>query len=876
MSQSNFPNGGQPTPRKPNQAVNSANTNRPAMKSGQANQKPAALSATTRRTQTILVGLIALFGMGFVVASSIAVWALFFKKPTTESAASSVIIDPTGPNPIAPFVKPPEIVNGIRSDGKAIPTPPPTPKSKSQLAIDAAVGEVMRDFIFVIPTQKEYDRIIAKGEYYNRQYNPNPELKNLLLDRTTSVNFTTLEKRYEGQNDVIAALHTLCGNYMVLAEQSDPANLHFEKARQFVIKAFGPDSDQAWEAYIRLAENKLDCNQPSEAISLMEELVKIQQKSARPSNRLHSDALHLLGKSHLIGQQNGDAVRVLKECVELSKKDKSISVVDRAYYLRTLADAYAKIKNDSDARVVMKEAVDLLKTTMKEGNLILIGFQADYGRYATDPNELASLLELLQNHSEGFAFTLGPKHPDTWRFRTSHAILLAKNNRHYAAQNVIKQVIEYESNLPYFVRPQQPRAHDLFREFQKKAGDTIVVQNDYQAIIRERELDSGAENEDTLRVKTEFAKSLWGEKKYEEAAKVFLEVMAVHERVNGKEHPSTLADMQNAAIMSFQSNPKLANEYLEFVIDARTRNLGGEHPDTLDAIIALARQKSHEKNYAAAIEIIEKHREAFEGRFGPEDEQTLSTLYFLGDVLTRNKDYEKALEVYQKIVDVRTKNAGELDSKTLTARARVGDVYALKGNVEKAIESFAPIADAITRGEKLEGDADRVIKYIVVYFDTHKQTNRTGYWRSHILKGLKETEGPNSEAYRKELYPTLNILAADKIWLEMESILKDVVEADKILNLTDEKSIANQIYFGGVLIELKKFNDAENHLSEARSNLQDYMRANMDNPERTARLTQNAAVIAKRLSQVCRATDREKQALEYDNELKELEKKLAK
>jgi hypothetical protein len=92
----------------------------------------------------------------------------------------------------------------------------------------------------------------------------------------------------------------------------------------------------------------------------------------------------------------------------------------------------------------------------------------------------------------------------------------------------------------------------------------------------------GREHPSTLATINNLALSLGGQGKHTEAEQIQRELLDVRRRVLGPEHPDTLTTMGNLA-NSRWSQGKHAEAEQEFreLLDVRRRVLGPEHPDTL-------------------------------------------------------------------------------------------------------------------------------------------------------------------------------------------------------------------------------------------------------------------------------------------------------
>jgi len=103
---------------------------------------------------------------------------------------------------------------------------------------------------------------------------------------------------------------------------------------------------------------------------------------------------------------------------------------------------------------------------------------------------------------------------------------------------------------------------------------------------------NGVKDEGLWRMWTTIGHVLWKEGRWKEAEELDVKVMEARSRVLGEEHPDTLSAMGNlASTYRNQGRWKDAEELDVKVMEARSRVLGEEHPDTITAMVNLAYTK---------------------------------------------------------------------------------------------------------------------------------------------------------------------------------------------------------------------------------------------------------------------------------------------
>ena len=114
--------------------------------------------------------------------------------------------------------------------------------------------------------------------------------------------------------------------------------------------------------------------------------------------------------------------------------------------------------------------------------------------------------------------------------------------------------------------------------------------------------------------------------KYAEALLIAQQALALAERTLGEEHPGTLWNVNELAVLYFhQGRYGEAEPLVKRALAARERVLGKEHPDTLKSLNNLAMLCQTQGRYAEAEPLYRRAIEAFERVLGKEHPDTLKS-----------------------------------------------------------------------------------------------------------------------------------------------------------------------------------------------------------------------------------------------------------
>ncbi len=127
-----------------------------------------------------------------------------------------------------------------------------------------------------------------------------------------------------------------------------------------------------------------------------------------------------------------------------------------------------------------------------------------------------------------------------------------------------------------------------------------------------------------------------------------------------------------------------AEKRFRSVIEARTRALGPEHPDTLDSrhrlIYALSRQSKYAEAEAEARQVLKLREKVL----GPDNVDTAVSRYNLAEPLVEQGKYAEAETLYRDVIRLDEKVLGPEHPRTLAARVGLATVLSSEGKTAEA------------------------------------------------------------------------------------------------------------------------------------------------------------------------------------------------
>ncbi|MEV1073941.1 tetratricopeptide repeat protein [Micromonospora parva] len=203
---------------------------------------------------------------------------------------------------------------------------------------------------------------------------------------------------------------------------------------------------------------------------------------------------------------------------------------------------------------------------------------------------------------------------------------------------------------------------------------------------------------DTQAVRQRLAVALREQGRFGEAEVEFREVLEARSRLLGSEHPDTL-DTRNrlGVVLDMQAGREEAEAQLRAVLAARMQRLGPEHRDTLNTRLSLAVVLNGQGRYDQAEAEYRELLAAQTRVLGLEHEDTLTTCNNLAVLLREQGRLGEAEAVFRALLAIRTGLFGAAHSQTLAVRGNLAVVLERQGDYDAAEAEFRELLAAWTR-----------------------------------------------------------------------------------------------------------------------------------------------------------------------------------
>jgi serine/threonine protein kinase/Flp pilus assembly protein TadD len=197
---------------------------------------------------------------------------------------------------------------------------------------------------------------------------------------------------------------------------------------------------------------------------------------------------------------------------------------------------------------------------------------------------------------------------------------------------------------------------------------------------RARELfanELGPEDIRSLNAATNLANTLKGQRRLDDARKLYEEVLEVARRAFGPDHHVTLGAMNNLAVtLTDLGHWDEALKLHEEALEVRRRVNGPDHHATLQSMNNLAVLLRTRRQYDKARKLHEETLRAQIRVLGPEDPETLGSMHNVAFVLSLQGEFAEAVKRYEQVLEAESRILGTKHPARLQAMNELAWIFA--------------------------------------------------------------------------------------------------------------------------------------------------------------------------------------------------------
>ncbi|KAI1132153.1 hypothetical protein F5Y10DRAFT_6263 [Nemania abortiva] len=207
----------------------------------------------------------------------------------------------------------------------------------------------------------------------------------------------------------------------------------------------------------------------------------------------------------------------------------------------------------------------------------------------------------------------------------------------------------------------------------------------YRQTLQLQEEVLGREHPSTLASMNNLANVLDDQGKYEEAEKMHRQTLQLKEEVLGREHPSTLNSMHNLAdVLDSQGKYEEAEKIYRQTLQLDEGVLGREHPSTFNSMNNLAIVLNNQGKYEEAEKMHRQTLQLMEGVLCKEHPSILASMNNLANVLSNQRKYKEAEKIYRQVLQL---DEGVLGRKHPSTLGSINNLASVLGDQEKYEEA---------------------------------------------------------------------------------------------------------------------------------------------------------------------------------------------
>ncbi|MEE4271708.1 MAG: serine/threonine-protein kinase [Thermoanaerobaculales bacterium] len=288
------------------------------------------------------------------------------------------------------------------------------------------------------------------------------------------------------------------------------------------------------------------------------------------------------------------------------------------------------------------------------------------GRYAEAAPLFAEGLEIRRR-------TLGDRHPDTLMLANNLAAAYLELGRYAQAEALLREVVEGRMAVLGADHDQTAMSIHNLGVTLAQLGRYDEAETELRRAIEIRGRLSGV-GRSVLFSQSYLADVLRAQRRFDEAAALYLEVWAVQRERHGADDGDTLKTASGLAeLRSLEGDLDAAEALLDEIIERQIEVRGDEHPDTLQSLTTLAHVRCEQERFDEALELCDRVISAGSRSLGPEHTAVLQAQTEKVAALDGLGRRDEADELAAWIVDGYRTSLGEDHPSTIEAQRRFGE-----------------------------------------------------------------------------------------------------------------------------------------------------------------------------------------------------------
>ena len=342
--------------------------------------------------------------------------------------------------------------------------------------------------------------------------------------------------------------------------------------------------DAEWlPAYDLNSRNLVNCGYTRKAISLLEQVVQIEEQTLAKDHPDRLNSQHELALAYKANGQVQEAVSLLEYVVQIRKQSLAKDHPSQLASQHALAGAYQANGQVQEAVSLLEQVVQIKKQSLaKDHPDRLPSHHALAGAYRAN-GQVQGAVSLLEQVVQIQEQTLAKDHPS--RLASQHKLAGAyeANGQVKEAVSLLEQVVQIKEQTLAKDHPSRLASQHALAGAYEANGQVQGAVSLLEQVVQIRQ-SLAEDHPDRLASQHELARAYQANRQVQEAVSLLEHVVQIQEQSLAEDHPSRLASQHNLAIILWDlDRHDAALQMMEHVVEVRRKVLDSSHPNRTNA-----------------------------------------------------------------------------------------------------------------------------------------------------------------------------------------------------------------------------------------------------------------------------------------------------
>lgn len=490
---------------------------------------------------------------------------------------------------------------------------------------------------------------------------------------------------------------------------------------------------------------------------------------------------------------------------------------------RTLGKTYQGLARFADAEAQFRSALEISRRASGEEHPDTLEAKNGVATALGSLNKYDEAEALFRSCLESARRVLGPEHPQTLDYLSNLASLMRDRGRMEEAETLLKEAMEISTHVLGAEHPDTLVTRKVLAGLWQDQARFDLAEPVLRDVLDIQRRVEGPHAPNTIGTMQNLAMVLKAMGRLDEAAPMYEELVAASREVFGTDHSETLRVMNSLGrLKAAQGKLTEAEEIYRRTLEAQTRTLSEKHLDTLYTTNNLALLLSEQGRLAEAEPLARKALENGAAVLGEDHQDTLIWMNNLANLLSRQGRAAEAEALYRKVLEGRRRVLTDEHPQTLTTMSSLANQLADRGAVD---EAEALLRQALAVRQRISGpthaDTLLAMSNLVKVLLLRGQAEEAERLGQQALEASRGTLGPGHPLTLLIANNAAKAMAAHGHAGEAETLLVDsLAQAAKSLPPGHVHRFYLHASLGGILLDGKRLDDAEQHLTTALTGLE--------------------------------------------------------